>query len=68
MEYKDYIITELVNDKGQWQAEVRRRDGGHLRVQGTTLPRFMTPHADSENEAVRIAKEAIDNRMISAAS
>jgi hypothetical protein len=24
MEYKEYLITEFVNDKGQWQAHIRR--------------------------------------------
>jgi len=67
MEYGDYIITEFVNDKGQWQARIRRRDGKHIRVQGTTVVEFNTRHASSEIEATRIAKEAIDGRMLSAA-
>jgi hypothetical protein len=66
MEYKEYLITEFVNDKGWWQAHIRRRDGKHMSVEGTTLPVFTTMHANSENEAVRIAKEAIDTRKISA--
>jgi hypothetical protein len=36
-------------------------------IEGTTPPVFTTMHADSENEAIRIAKEAIDKRKISAA-
>jgi hypothetical protein len=67
MEYKEYLISEFVNDKGQWQAHIRRRDGKHMSVEGTTLPEFTTMHANTENEAVRIAKEAIDARRISAA-
>ena len=67
VEYKEYLITEFVNDKGQWQAHIRRRDGKHMSVEGTALPVFTTMHADSENEAIRIAKEAIDTRKISAA-
>ena len=57
-------------------------DGKHMSVEGTTLPLFTTyivlnlcqagflfttMHADTENEAIRIAKEAIDTRKISAA-
>ena len=67
MEYKEYLITEFVNDKGQWQAHIRRRDGKHMSVEGTTLPLFTTMNANTENEAIRIAKEAIDTRKISAA-
>jgi hypothetical protein len=67
MEYKDYIITEFVNDKGQSQARVRRKDGKHIRVQGTTVVEFSTHHADSEIEATRIAREAIDSKMLSLA-
>jgi hypothetical protein len=66
MKYKQYLITEFVNDKGQWQAHIRRQDGKHMSVEGTTLPLFTTMHADTENEAIRIAKEAIDTRKISA--
>jgi hypothetical protein len=67
MEYKEYLITEFVNDKAEWQAHIRRQDGKHIIIEGTTLPLFTTMHADSENEAIRIAKEAIDKRKISAA-
>ena len=67
MEYKEYLITDFVNAKGQWQAHIRRRDGKHMSVEGTTLPLFTTMHADTENEPVRIAKETIDTRKISAA-
>ena len=67
MEYKDYIITEFVNDKGQWQARIRRKDGKHIRVQGTTVVEFNTHHASSEIEATRIAREAIDSKMLSLA-
>jgi hypothetical protein len=67
MEYKEYVITEFVNDKGQWQARIRREDGKHMSVEGTTHPVFTTKHADSENEAIRIAKEAIDTHKISTA-
>jgi hypothetical protein len=67
MEYKEYLISEFVNDKGQWQAHIRRRDGKHMSVEGLTLQEFTTMHADSENAAIRIAKEAIDTRKISEA-
>jgi hypothetical protein len=67
MEYGDYDISEFVNDKGQWQARIRRRDGKHMRVQGTTVVEFNTRHASSEIEATRIAKETIDSKMLSVA-
>ena len=67
MEYKEYVITEFVNEKGQWQARIRRQDGKHMRVQGTSVPEFTTKHADSEIEATRIARAAIDSRIISLA-
>ena len=67
MEYEECPITLFVNDKGQWQAHIRRRDGKHMSVEGTTLPVFTTMHADTENEAIRIGKEAIDTGKISAA-
>jgi len=38
MEYKEYLITEFVNEKEQWQAHIRRRDGKHMSVEGTTFP------------------------------
>jgi hypothetical protein len=63
MEYKDYVISEFVNDKGQWQAHIRRRDGKHIWVEGTSVPVFTTRHADSENEAIRIARETIDTKL-----
>jgi hypothetical protein len=67
MEYKDYDISEFVNDKGQWQAKIRRRDGKHMLVDGAKVDAFHTPHADSENEASRIAKQVIDTGKVSAA-
>jgi hypothetical protein len=67
MEYKDYVISEFVNDKGQWQAKIRRRDGKHMLVDGAKVDTFHTAHAGSEIEATRIAKEAIDSRKVSVA-
>jgi hypothetical protein len=67
MEYKDYIISEFVNEKGQWQAKIRRQDGKHMLVDGAKVDVFHTPHVDSENEVIRIAKEAIDTRKVSVA-
>jgi len=64
MEYKDYIISEFVNDKGQWQGKIRRKDGKHMLVDGAKVDAFHTPHVDSENEVIRIAKEAIDSRKV----
>jgi hypothetical protein len=68
MEYKEYIISEFVNEKGQWQARISRQDGKHMNVDGTTVHVFTTTHASSENEAIRIAKETIDTKKISLAS
>jgi hypothetical protein len=67
MEYKDYIISESVNEKGQWQAKIRRQDGKHMLVDGAKVDVFHTPHVNSENEVIRIAKEAIDTRKVSVA-
>jgi hypothetical protein len=67
VEYKEYVISEFVNDKGQWQAHIRRQDGKHIDVDGASVPVFTTRHADSEIEVFRIAKEAIDTRKVSVA-
>jgi hypothetical protein len=67
MEYKDYDISEFVNDKGQWQAKIRRRDGKHMLVDGAKVDAFHTPHAGSENEATKIAKQAIDAGKVAVA-
>ena len=67
MEYKEYVISEFVNEKGQWQAHIRRQDGKHMSVDGASLPVFTTAHADTENEVVRVANEAIDTRKVSLA-
>jgi hypothetical protein len=67
MEYKEYIISEFVNEKGQWQAKIRRQDGKHMLVDGAKVDAFHTPHVDSENEVIRIAKEVIDARKVSVA-
>jgi hypothetical protein len=64
MEYKSYVIDEFVNDKGQWQARISREDGKHIRADGAVVRVFTTRHADSENEAIRIAKEAIDSGKV----
>jgi len=67
MEYKEYVISEFVNAKGQWQAHIRRQDGKHMKVDGASVPVFTTGHADSEIEVFRIAKEAIDTKKVSEA-
>jgi hypothetical protein len=67
MEYKEYIISEFVNEKGQWQAKIRRQDGKHMLVDEAKVDVFHTPHVDSENEVIRIAKEAIDTKKVSVA-
>jgi len=67
MEYKEYVISEFVNDKGQWQAKIRRQDGKHMLVDGAKVDAFHTPHASSENEATRLAKQAIDTGKVSVA-
>lgn len=67
MEYKDYVISEFVNDKGQWQAKIRRRDGKHILVDSAKVDVFHTAHAGSENEVIGIAKQAIDAGKVSVA-
>jgi hypothetical protein len=67
MEYKDYVISEFVNEKGQWQAHIRRQDGKHMSVDGASVPVFTIARADTENEVVRVEKEAIDTRKVSLA-
>jgi hypothetical protein len=67
MEYKEYVISEFVNDKGQWQAKIRRQDGKHMLVDGAKVDVFHTSHADSENEVIGIAKHAIDTKKVSVA-
>jgi folylpolyglutamate synthase/dihydropteroate synthase len=67
MEYKEYVISEFVNEKGQWQARIRRQDGKHMLVDGAKVDVFLTPHVDSENEVIRIAKQTIDAKKVSAA-
>jgi hypothetical protein len=67
MDYKEYIISEFVNDKGQWQARIRREDGKHMMVNGAAVRVFTTQHASDENEAIRIAKGAIDSKKITVA-
>jgi hypothetical protein len=67
MEYKEYVITEFVNEKGQRQAHTRRQDGKHMSVDGASVPVFTTAHSDTENEVVRVAEEAIDTRKVSLA-
>jgi hypothetical protein len=67
MEYKEYVISEFVNDKGQWQAHIRRQDGKHMSVDSVSVPVFTTAHADSEIEVFRLAKEAIDTKKVSPA-
>lgn len=67
MEYKEYIISEFVNAEGQWQAKIRRQDGKRMLVDGAKVDVFHTPHVDSENEAVTIARKAIDTKKISMA-
>ena len=67
MEYKDFVIGEFVNEKGQWQARISREDGKHLKADGAVVRAFTTRHADSENEAIRIAKETIDSGKVTLA-
>jgi hypothetical protein len=67
MEYKEYVISEFVNEKGRWQAKIRRQDGKHMLVDGAKVDVFHTPHVDSENDVIRIAKEAIDTKKVAAA-
>ena len=67
MEYKEYVISEFVNEKGQWQAHISRQDRKHMTVDGAVVRVFTTKHASDENEVVRIAKEAIDSGKVTVA-
>ena len=52
---------------GKWEAEIRRKDGKEMRVEGTTKAVFTTMLAPSSSEAIGLAYQAIDGNKISVA-
>jgi hypothetical protein len=63
----DYVITTVERERGKWQAEIRRKDGGEMRLQGTTMLVFTTMFATSPGESMKLAQQAIDTNRISPA-
>jgi hypothetical protein len=62
----DYIVTAHLRARG-WEAEVRRRDGREMRIEGITKLVFTTMLAPSSSEAIGLAYQAIDSNAISSA-
>jgi len=54
----DYVVTARLRAQG-WQAEIRRRDGKEMRVEGDTKLTFTTKLVPSSGEAIELAYEAI---------
>jgi hypothetical protein len=65
MKYKQYEITTVECEPGNWQAVIRRSDGKPITCQGTTQPRFTIDNVASEEYAIRSAKGAIDTGQLS---
>lgn len=63
----DFVVTAHLRDRG-WEAEVRRRDGKEMRVEGATKLTFTTMFAQSSSEAIELAYQAIDTNKILPAS
>jgi hypothetical protein len=59
----DYVVTAHLRERG-WEADVRRKDGKEMRVDGTTKLTFTTILAPSSGEAIRLAYQAIDTNKI----
>ena len=55
----DFIVTAHLRDRG-WEAEIRRRDGKEMRVEGATKLTFTTMMAQSSSEAIELAYQAIN--------
>jgi hypothetical protein len=62
----DFIVTAHLRDRG-WEAEIRRKDGQEMRVEGTNKAVFTTVLAPSSSEAIGLAYQAIDSNKISRA-
>jgi hypothetical protein len=59
----DYVVTAHLRAQG-WEAEIRRRDGKEMRVEGATKLTFTTMLAQSSGEAIELAYQAIDANKI----
>jgi hypothetical protein len=55
----DFVVTAHLRDRG-WEAELRRRDGKEMRVEGATKLTFTTMMAQSSGEAIELAYQAIN--------
>jgi hypothetical protein len=62
----DFVVTAHLRDRG-WEAEIRRRDGKEMRIEGATKLVFTTMLAPSSSEAIGLAYQAIDSNKISRA-
>jgi hypothetical protein len=62
----DYVVTAHLRAQG-WEAEIRRRDGKAMRIEGTTKLVFTTMLSPSSSEAIGLAYQAIDSNRISRA-
>ena len=63
----EYVVTARLREAGKWRAEVRRKDGKEMRVEGTTKLVFTTMPVPSSSEAIGLAYQAIDSNEISVA-
>jgi len=63
----DYVVTAYLRETGKWQAEIRRKDGKEIRVEGTTKLVFTIMLVPSSSEAIGLAYRAIDSHEISPA-
>jgi hypothetical protein len=59
----DYVVTARLREHG-WEAEIRRKDGKEMRVEGTTKLVFTTTLVPSSSEAIGLAYQAIDSNKI----
>jgi hypothetical protein len=59
----DYVVTAHLRKHG-WEADIRRKDGKEMRVEGTTKLVFTTMLARSSSEAIGLAYQAIDSNEI----
>jgi hypothetical protein len=55
----DFVVTAHLRDRG-WEAEIRRRDGKEMRVEGTAKLTFTTMMVQSSSEAIELAYQAIN--------
>jgi hypothetical protein len=53
----DFVVTAHLRDRG-WEAEIRRKDGKEMRVEGATKLTFTTMMAQSSGEAIRFCQRA----------